>query len=173
MPVAGEHMRAGDDHIDLARARLDGLLDLTDALGKRRLAGWETGGNRSYRDIRAAQRLDGILDPAGIDTDRSHVDLFALQGHPGKHIRTNGMFGLCAQTLDTAGSVVASQGGQVNTGDCAQEPGSLPILLDGAAFGQGFDAPLDRAAVHMRAHHPVQVKGHSRVSAVCRIHGLT
>ncbi len=108
----------------------------------------------------AAQRLDGILDPARIDTHRADRHLLACPIEPeaAQHIGPDGLPGFGAQSLDASGRIVAGQSGQVDTGNGPQQPGSLPVLLDGPALGQRFDAPLHRAAVDMRAHHPIQIQ---------------
>ena len=82
LPVAGQHVVAGDDHVDLTCACFDGLLDLGDALGQGSLPGRETGRNGSNRDVRAAQRLDCIRHAVGVDADRADGDLLAVKSQP-------------------------------------------------------------------------------------------
>ena len=52
-PVAGQHVRAGDDDVDLLRTRLDRGLDLRQPLRKRREARRKAGRDRGNRDTAA------------------------------------------------------------------------------------------------------------------------
>jgi hypothetical protein len=165
-PVAGQHEVPWDDYIYFARPGFDGLFDLGDALGQGGLPGGEAGCNGSDRDVRAPQRFDRILDAAGVNTDRADGDLLTVKPQSRQHIRADGLPGLGAQAPDAPGRIVAGQCGQVDAGDGAQQPGRLPVLFDGAALGQRFDPPLDRALIDVRPRDPIQVERGAGVTVV-------
>ena len=58
---------------------------------------------------------------------------------------------------DVPGGVVPVQGGEVDAGGSSQEPGRLPLLLDGAAGLVGGGPPLDRREVDAGGLHPTHV----------------
>ncbi len=66
--------------------------------------------------------------------------------------------GLGAEALDALGGVVAGERGEVHAGDGAEQPGGLPVLLDGAAGADGGGAALDGAGVDADLFDPADVE---------------
>ena len=62
LPVAFEHVRALDDHVDFVRAGFDRAVNLRDALLQRREAFRKIGGNRRHLDSRALQFVQRRLN---------------------------------------------------------------------------------------------------------------
>src|SRR5687767_2274824 len=164
-------MVTGDDHINFAGAGFNRLLDLTDALRQRSLTCREACCNRRDWNVRATQRFDRILDAVGIHAHRADGHFLPIESESGDHILADGVSGLRTKTFDASGRVITGQGSQVNTSDGAQEPGRLPILFDSAPLGKRLDAPLDRALVDVRAHHPIQIKRGAGVAIIFGTHG--
>ena len=72
LPVAGQHMRAGDDDVDLARRRRRPRADLGDALRQRRQAGREAGGDRRRPGCRVpSSAFTAGADHGRVDADRA------------------------------------------------------------------------------------------------------
>jgi hypothetical protein len=61
--------------------------------------------------------------------------------------------------------IVAVERRQVHQRDCAQEPGSLIVGLDGAALRHGLHAAFQRASVDV-AHglQPARIERHARIA---------
>ena len=116
------------------------------------------------------ERFYGIPHPAGIDANRADGDLLIREAQGGRACLAGRLPGLGAQAPDPPRRVIAGQGGQVDAGDGAQQPGGLPVFLDRAAGGQSGHPPLDRAAVRARTRHPVKVQRDSGIASVGRYH---
>ena len=69
-PVAAEHMSAGDDDVDLARALADRIADLVEPQLQRREPGGKAGRDGGDGDSRTLQRLHRRADHGRIDADR-------------------------------------------------------------------------------------------------------
>src|SRR6267378_1397822 len=78
LPLPAEHMSAGDDHVDLVGAGLDGTPDLGDAFGKRRKAGRESRRDRGYVNPASFDLAARRLDERVVDAHRGNFDLQAL-----------------------------------------------------------------------------------------------
>src|SRR5690606_6510926 len=58
------------------------------------------------------------------------------------------------------------EGGEVDEGDGAQQPGGLPVLLYGTPGADGLGAALQRRAVHAGAADPVEVERKAGIALV-------
>ncbi|MBV6464946.1 MAG: hypothetical protein PGMFKBFP_00211 [Anaerolineales bacterium] len=164
-------MVAGDDHVNFFCARFDGLLDFLDSLRERGLPRGKTCRDGRHGDARSLQRVDGVRDAIRVDADRGDSHPLSVQAEAFEHVGADRLFGFRAQALDAPGRVVSAEGGQIDAGDGAQQPGGLPFFFHGAAAGEGGNAPLCRALVDARAHYPVQVEGRAGVAIMVRSHG--
>ena len=69
-PFAAEHMSAGDDDVDLARALANRIADLVEPLLQGREPGGKAGGDGGDRNPRTLERLHRGRDHGRIDADR-------------------------------------------------------------------------------------------------------
>ena len=163
VPVAVEDVGAGDDDVDLRGASFDGAANLLDALGERREAGGESGGNGGDRNAGALERFDGGFDKGVIDADRAdgEVQLFNAEGLDELALKRIARLG--AETLDALGGIVAAEGGQIHAGDGAEQPRGLIFFFDGAARGVGLRSALDGAGVDADFLDPVEIEGNAAI----------
>ena len=154
-PVAAEHMGAGDDDVDLARALADRVADLLEPQLERHEAGGKAGRDRGDRNARAFERLDGGRDHGRIDADRADRRRRVGQPERGEEVVAQRPPRLGAEAADALGRVVAGERGEIDAGQRLHQPGGLVFLLDRAAGRQGRGAALDRARVDADALEPV------------------
>ena len=74
-PVAGQHMLARDDDVDLLRAVAHRSFDFLELQVMRHKPRRKAGGNGRNRNAAALQRLDGSLHEAMINADRARMDV--------------------------------------------------------------------------------------------------
>jgi hypothetical protein len=74
LPVAGQHMLASNDDVDLVRALIHRICDLGQPQWQRRQPGGKAGGDRGDGDARPFQRAHGRGHHRRIDADRAHGD---------------------------------------------------------------------------------------------------
>ena len=65
---------------------------------------------------------------------------------------------------NVAGCIVAGEGGEVDAGDGFEQPSSLPLLFDGATFGQRSCSSLDGAAIDFDVFEQTGIVGNTVVS---------
>ena len=166
-PVLGEHVGAGDDDVDLLRARRHRRADLGDALLERREARREIRSTPrrpecpSRRAPRRAVSTNGV-----VDADRGDPDGELARAERLEEVVAHRPARLGAQPAHPARRVVARQRGEVHAGDGAQQPGRLPFLLDRAPGAERRGAALDGAAVDPDLLDPVELERHARGSGV-------
>ena len=168
LPVLLEHMRAGDDDVDLARALADRIADFLQPQRQRRQPGGKAGRDRGDRNAGALERLHRGRHHRRIDADRAdrrHV----IEAERLDEIAAERIPRLGAEPLDARRRVVAGKRGQVDAGDRLDEPGRLPLLLHRAARRQRRRAPLDGGKIHARALDPIGVKRRAFVPRPVRV----
>ncbi len=149
-PVAAEHMGAGDDDVDLARALADRVADLLEPQLQRHEAGGKAGRDGGDRNARAVERPDGGGDHGRVDADRGDGRRSVFEAERGEEVVAQGAARLGAEAADALGRVVAGERGEIDAGQRLHQPGGLVFLLDRAAGGQRRGAALDRARVDAR-----------------------
>src|SRR5690606_26956823 len=129
LPVASEDVGAGDDDVDLLGASGDGGTNLLDALLEGAESCREPGRNGGDGDPRTLEGLDGGFDVGVVDADRCGRDA-GVRDAPGvQQVGAHRVAGLRAEAADVSWRTITSARGQVDTGDGAEEPGGLPLLL--------------------------------------------
>lgn len=157
-PIAAEDMCAGDDDVDLAGAGLDRFLDFEQARAEGGLAAGETSGDGGDGDIAATEGAARIVDATVVDADGS--DLRRLgEAEGGDQLRAERLARFGAEAQDAGGGVAAFEGGEVDAGEGAQEPGGLPLALDGAAGGEGGGALFGGGAIDAGFAEPGEIEG--------------
>src|SRR6266481_1909226 len=74
LPFSTEHMSAGNDHVDLVGASLDGTPDLRDSLGKRRKSGRESRRDRGYVNPASFDSAARRFDERMVNANSCHFD---------------------------------------------------------------------------------------------------
>ena len=74
------------------------------------------------------QQLDTLLDPVGVDTDCPGGETGLGHVHGLQEVTPDWSGRLEAQPRHIGLGVIPGEGGQVNTGHCPQQPGSLTLL---------------------------------------------
>ena len=146
-PIAGQHMLAGDDNVDLLRTIPDGRLDLLQLQVVRHEARRKSGRDRGNRDAGSIECLDRRRNETVIDTDRAGVQLTLGKAERLENVAAHGGLGLGAKSLHPFGGVVAVEGRQVDAGDRFQKPRRLRVLLDRSPARQARNAPLGRRQI--------------------------
>src|SRR5579875_1529323 len=157
LPVAGQHVSARDNDIDLRCSGLDRSCDLAKLLLKWVLSGGETGRDGGNRNSGTTQRLNRRRHQVMIDTDRTNLEIKTPYTHRIQEFLTHRITRFSTETAHIAGRIVTCQCSEIQAGDSAQEPRSLPLLFDGAARRQRGGTALDGAAIHPYPVNPVQV----------------
>ena len=163
-PVAAEHMGAGDDDVDLARALADRVADLLEPLLQGREPGRKAGRDGGDRNPRALERLDRGPNHGRIDADRGDRQAQVGKIERCKQLVAERMARLGAEPAHAARRVVAGERREVDAGHRLHEPRRLIFLLDGPARGQGRGAALDRARIDADALEPIGRKRRARIA---------
>ena len=130
VPVAAEHMGAGDDDVDLARALPDRIADLLQALLQGGEPGRKAGRDGGDRNPRALERLDRRSNHGRIDADRGDRQAQVGEIERGEKLFAERMARLGAEPAHTARRVVAGERREVDAGHRLHEPRRLVFLLD-------------------------------------------
>ena len=169
-PIAAEDMGAGDDDVDFSSAGLDGFLNFEQAGAEGGLAAGETGRDSGDGDVAAAEGTAGVVDAAVIDADGGDLRcLGKLEG--GDQLGAERLARFGAEAEDAGGGVAAFEGGEVDAGEGAQEPGGLPLAFDGAAGGEGGGALFGSGAIDAGVAEPGEVEGDAGRAGVSVILG--
>jgi len=137
--------------------------DLLHPLGERTQPRRKPRGHGRHRDAGPAERLDRGLDHGVVHADCGHADVQRRRAEALEEVEPHGLARLGAQPAHSARRVVTGKGGEVDTGDCAEQPGDLPVFLDRAPARQRRGAPLDGAPVDPDFPDPGKVQKHPRV----------
>jgi hypothetical protein len=142
LPVLGQHMLAGDDDVDLARAVGDRSLDLAQLHIMRHESRRKAGRDRSDRNVGSIEGFDRSGDEAMIDADRTGGDVAIGKPSASRMSARIGAFAL-AQRRSTR-SAVSSPLSVVRSMQVIglEQPGRLRVLLHRTAARQSGDAPL-------------------------------
>ena len=146
-PVAREHMRAGDDDVDLARALANRIADLLEPLLQGREPGRKAGRDGCDRNPRALERLNRGRHHRRIDADRAHSRRRLVKAERLEEVVGQRLPRLGAETAHALRRVVSRERCEVDAGHRLHKPRRLPFLLDRAARRQRRGAPLDRARI--------------------------
>ena len=95
-PIAGQHMLAGDDDVDLLRAVPDGRLDLLELQVVRHETRRKSGRDRGNRDAGSIERLDRGRNETVIDADRAGMQLTPGKAERLENVAAHGGLGLGA-----------------------------------------------------------------------------
>ena len=163
-PLAAEHMSAGDDDVDLARALADRVADLVEPQLQRREAGGKAGRDGGDGNSRAFERLHRRADHGRIDADRRDRGLKVRETERGEKLLAQGTARLGAEAAHALGRVVAGKRREVDAGHRLHEPGGLVFLLDRAAGRQRRGAALDRARVDADVLEPIGRERRARIA---------
>ena len=164
LPVARQHMFTGDDDIDFARPGRDRGLDLAQLDVHRVQAGGKPGRHRGHRNVGAAQGLDRRFHESVIDAHRTGRQPKVADAQRLDQVRPQRCARLGAQAPDPAGRVVAVQRRKVDATDRLQQPRRLPVLLHGAARGQGSGPALHRAEIDPHRIDQIAIQGRARIA---------
>ena len=165
-PVAAQDTLARDDDVDFLGAGFDRLMDFFNALGEGAQAGREAGRDGGDRDVGVVESAQGVLDALVIDADCADGEVEIGDVERLDEVGAQGLAGFGAEPPDFARRVVACEGGEIDHGDGAQQPGGLMLFLDAAAGRQGLGAALRRAAVDGGGAHPAHIEGDAGVALV-------
>ncbi len=157
-PLAGEHVFARDDDVDLGRAVAHRGFDLLELELVRNQPGRKARGHRRHRNADARERIHGRGHEAVIDADRTGVQRAVRKAQRGQQVGAHGRHGLGAQPAHALGRVVAVECGQVDAGDGLEQPAGLRIFLDRAAAGQRGHAAFGGREVDADVVEPAGVE---------------
>ncbi len=144
-------------------SRLDRTANLRHALGQRRKAGGESGGNRGHAHAAAFERAHRRFHKRVIDANRGNLDIQFFDSQPLDQVILNRMPRFGAQAAHPLLGVIARQSGQVHAGDGAQQPCRLPVFLYGAAGNVTLRPAFDRAGVDANLLHPVEIERNAAI----------
>ena len=164
VPVAAQHMGAGDDDVDLARALPDRIADLLQALLQGGEPGRKAGRDGGDRNPRALERLDRRPNHGRVDADRGDRQTQVGKIEGGEKLFAERVTRFGAEPAHAPGRVVPRQCREVDAGHRLHEPRRLVFLLDGPARGQGRGAALDRARIDADALEPIGRERHARIA---------
>lgn len=158
LPVARQHMLAGDDDIDFLGAIGDGGFDLAQLHVMRDQAGRKTGGDGCHRDTGPFERLDGGGNETMIDAHGTGRDTATAHADRIEQILAHRLARLGAEPLDALRRVVAIERREVDAGNGFQQPGGLRVLLHRAATGQRRNATLGGRQIDALVQHPAKIE---------------
>ena len=163
LPASAENMGAGDDHIDLMRARFHRAADFCDTLRERREACRKSGGNCSNVNSASLHCVQRSFDESVIHANRPHLNAEFFDTEFLHEILLERLSRLPAQSSHALIRVIARECCQIHARDRAQEPRSLPFFLDGAACHLRLGAAFHGSRVHANVLQPVQIERNADV----------
>src|SRR6266404_3246105 len=138
LPFSTEHMSAGNDHVDLVGAGLDGTPDLRDSLGKRRKSGRESRRDRGYVNPASFDSAARRFDERMVHAHSRYLDFETFDAQLLHDFLPERLARLSAKPKHAFIRIVTRKRGKVHARDGAQQPRGLPFLFHRAASYQGL-----------------------------------
>src|SRR5262249_14250404 len=158
LPLCAERMRASDNHVNFLRAGGNGAANFGNPIFKGRKSSRKSGRNSGDIDFRAFECAARCFHKKVINTDCTNLNVQVSDSKFLDKLVLERLASFGAETANALVGVMDRKCREVHAGDGAEEPGNLPLFLDGAASDERGCATLDCAGVYANAFNPIEIE---------------
>src|SRR5882724_6708389 len=151
-------MSARDHHVNIVGSRLDRTANLRYALNQWREPSRKSSGDSGHAYAAALKRSHRRFHKRVIHANRGDLDVQLFNSQALDQIVLDGMPGLGTQAAHALLGVIAREGGQVHTGNGAEQPCRLPVFFYRAAGDVALRPAFDRTSVDANLLQPIKIQ---------------